>query len=222
MIVHVWRRAREADIGPVVIATESKEVAAAIIAVGGDAIITHKDHASGSDRIFEALEQYDRGGEFAKIINLQGDLPTIDPNTIKACANLLEDNDVDIATLAVKIKDETEKTDPNVVKMVGTPLTETRYRALYFTRATAPYGEGPLFHHIGIYGYKRRSLERFISLAPSNLEQRERLEQLRALEAGMRIDAAIVNSAPIGVDTAADLEVARAHLTAIRENETSR
>ncbi|MBN9268927.1 MAG: 3-deoxy-manno-octulosonate cytidylyltransferase, partial [Mesorhizobium sp.] len=116
---------------------------------------------------------------------------------------------VDIATLGVEIEDAAEKTNPNVVKIVGTPLSATRLKALYFTRATAPWGEGPLYHHIGLYAYRRAALERFVKLGPSPLEKRERLEQLRALEDGMRIDAEIVRSVPLGVDTPQDLERAR-------------
>lgn len=212
MIIHVWRRAVEADIGPVIVATDHQEIASAIEAVGGKACLTRSDHASGSDRIYEALLKSDEAGKYSKIINLQGDLPTLDPALVKQCAALLDEPAVDVSTLAVEIADEAEKTNPNVVKMVGSPLTPTHHRALYFTRATAPTGEGPLYHHIGIYGYQRDSLKRFIALPPSPLEQREKLEQLRALEAGLRIDVAIVNTHPLGVDTEADLEKARALL----------
>lgn len=221
MIVHVWRRAKEADLGPVVVATDSEQISTAIHKVGGEAILTRSDHASGSDRIYEALEKYDPDREYSKVINLQGDLPTLDPKLIRACADLLNEAEVDISTLAVEITDEEEKTNPNVVKMVGTKIKENHYRALYFTRATAPYGDGPLYHHIGIYGYQRHQLARFIQLPPSALEQREKLEQLRALEAGMRIDTALVNTLPLGVDTQADLEKAKALLTVKDENETS-
>ena len=209
MIVHVWRRAMEADLGPVVIATDDQEIKQAIDTVGGQAIMTRTDHASGSDRIYEALTVVDKEKKYKNIINLQGDLPTLDPSLITACADLLQDKEVDISTLAVEIKDEAEKTNTNVVKVIGTPLSPNRQRALYFTRATAPTGEGPLYHHIGIYGYKRQSLETYIALPPSYLERREKLEQLRALEAGLRIDAAIVETHPLGVDTQEDLEKAR-------------
>lgn len=212
MIVHVWRRAMEAELGPVIVATDHPEIACAIEAVGGEACLTKSDHVSGSDRIYEALLKSDEGKKYNKIINLQGDLPTLEPGLVSSCAALLNDEAVDISTLAVEIIDEAEKTNPNVVKMVGSPMTQSHHRALYFTRATAPYGEGPLYHHIGIYGYKRDSLERFIQLAPSPLEQREKLEQLRALEAGLRIDVAIVKTHPLGVDTEADLEKARSLL----------
>ena len=209
MIVHVWRRACEANCGPVVVATDDEAIAEAIAKVGGEAIMTRADHPSGSDRICEALEKYDPDKKFNTIINLQGDLPVLDPEIVRQCAALLSDDEVDISTLVAEITDESEKTNPNVVKMVGAKISETRQKALYFTRATAPYGDGPLYHHIGIYGYKRQSLERFISLPPSPLEIREKLEQLRALEAGMRIDVAIVETHPLGVDTPEDLEKAR-------------
>lgn len=211
MILHVWQRAMEAALGPVIVATDHEEIAAAIEGNGGTAIMTGRDHASGSDRIHEAMKKADPEGKYSKIINLQGDLPTLEPGLIARCAALLE-GEADIATLAVEIDDEAEKTNPNVVKVVGSPLTKDHLRALYFTRATAPTGPGPLYHHIGIYGYKRESLSRFISLPPSPLELREKLEQLRALEAGLRIDVAIVETLPLGVDTEADLEKARALL----------
>jgi len=212
MIVHVWRRALEAELGPVLIATDHQEIKNAIDQVGGHCVMTNTDHASGSDRIFEALESFDKEKKYNKIINLQGDLPTLEPDLIKACAALLDDEAVDVSTLAVKITEQEERTNPNVVKMIGSPVTKEHQRALYFTRATAPSGDGPLYHHIGIYGYKRKSLETFISLPPSYLEKREKLEQLRALEAGMRIDVAIVETLPIGVDTRQDLEKARSIL----------
>ncbi|EIM73823.1 3-deoxy-D-manno-octulosonate cytidylyltransferase [Nitratireductor aquibiodomus RA22] len=211
MIVQVARRALESGAGQVAVATDSKEVADAVEKAGFTAIMTRADHQSGSDRIFEALGSIDPDGRYENIINLQGDLPTIAPEDIRAVAGPLDDPRVDIATLGVEIVDEAEKINPNVVKIVGAPRDDepSRLRALYFTRATAPWGEGPLYHHVGIYAYRRAALERFVSLAPSVLEQRERLEQLRALEAGMRIDAQIVASVPLGVDTPEDLEKAR-------------
>ncbi|TIP63885.1 MAG: 3-deoxy-manno-octulosonate cytidylyltransferase, partial [Mesorhizobium sp.] len=167
------------------------------------------DHESGSDRIFEALTALDPEKRVETIVNVQGDLPTIDPEIIGASLRPFEDRSVDIATLGVEIVRDEEKTNPNVVKIVGSPLSSTRLKALYFTRATAPWGEGPLYHHIGLYAYRRAALERFVALKPSPLERRERLEQLRALEAGMRIDAEIIKSLPLGVDTPDDLERAR-------------
>jgi 3-deoxy-manno-octulosonate cytidylyltransferase (CMP-KDO synthetase) len=209
MIVHVWERAREAEIGRVAVATDSAEIADAIRAAGGEAVMTREDHPSGSDRIWEAVERIDPDGNLEFIVNVQGDLPTTPGRIIAQCLEPLLDGPADISTLAAEIARESEKTNPNVVKLVGTPIGPNRMRALYFTRATAPSGDGPLYHHIGLYGYRRAALQRFVSLPPSVLERRERLEQLRALEAGMRIDAAIVDTVPLGVDTPADLEEAR-------------
>jgi 3-deoxy-manno-octulosonate cytidylyltransferase (CMP-KDO synthetase) len=212
MIVHVLRRAQEADIGRAVVATDSQRIADAVTAAGGEAVMTRSDHASGSDRIFEALERLDPGGRVAVVVNVQGDLPTITRYDIRAALAPLEDPAVDIATIAAEIREEAERTNPNVVKVVGSPIGPRRLRALYFTRATAPYGHGPLYHHIGLYAYRRAALARFVTLLPSPLEERERLEQLRALEAGMRIDVGIVDTVPLGVDTPADLDKARAML----------
>ncbi|WP_309086363.1 3-deoxy-manno-octulosonate cytidylyltransferase [Chelativorans sp.] len=212
MIAQVAARAVESGVGRVVVATDTPEVADAARAEGVEAVMTRADHQSGSDRIFEALQTLDPGRTSEIIINLQGDLPTIPPEDIRAVMRPLEGAQTEIATLGVEIEDEEEKANPNVVKIVGAPLGGaggTRLRALYFTRATAPWGEGPLYHHIGIYAYRRAALERFVALPPATLEQRERLEQLRALEAGMRIDVEIVRSVPLGVDTPADLERAR-------------
>jgi 3-deoxy-manno-octulosonate cytidylyltransferase (CMP-KDO synthetase) len=208
MIVHVWRRAVEADCGPVVVATDAEAVRDAILNVGGEALMTSPDHASGSDRVFEAVLRRDPGGRRGTVVNLQGDLPTLDPNLVRACLAALKEGD--IGTIAAAIAREEERTDPNVVKVVGTPLAGgSTLRALYFTRATAPYGDGPLYHHIGIYAYSRAALERFVSLPPSPLEIREGLEQLRALEAGMRIHVGLVDTVPLGVDTPAELARAR-------------
>ncbi len=213
MIVHVLRRAEAAGIGRVAVATDTPEIAAAVTACGGVAVMTRADHASGSDRVFEALGALDAGGQASIVINLQGDFPTIQPEQIRAVLTPLADPEVEIATLAAEIRTEEESANPNVVKVIGSPVSSTRLRALYFTRATAPYGEGPRYHHIGLYAYRRPALERFVRLPPSPLEQREKLEQLRALEAGMRIDVAIVDTAPRGVDTPADLDAARRLLT---------
>ena len=209
MIVQVMRRATEAGIGPVVVATDSEEIAHAAARHGGRAVMTRPDHVSGSDRIFEALGIVDSGGRAQTIINLQGDLPTIDPAAIRAAVGPLEDPAVDIATLAAVIREPAEETNPNVVKVVGTSVAPDRLRALYFTRTQAPWGDGPRYHHIGLYAYRRAALARFVGLPPSPLERRESLEQLRALEAGMRIDVAIVDSVPLGVDTPEDLKAAR-------------
>jgi 3-deoxy-manno-octulosonate cytidylyltransferase (CMP-KDO synthetase) len=214
MIVQVALRARDAQAGRIVVAVDHQDVFDAITAAGFEAVMTRVDHQSGSDRIYEALRKSDPEGKVEIVINVQGDLPTIEPETIRAALRPLEDPDVDIATLTVEIEDEAEKLNPNVVKVVGSPLSETRLKALYFTRTTAPHGKGPLYHHIGLYAYRRTALEKFVSLPPSALEKRESLEQLRALEAGMRIDVEIVKSTPLGVDTPADLEKARRLLSA--------
>jgi 3-deoxy-manno-octulosonate cytidylyltransferase (CMP-KDO synthetase) len=213
MIVHVWRRAAAAGIGPAVVATDSSEVAAAVEKSGGKAIMTRSDHVSGTDRIHEALAKVDPACRAGIIVNMQGDLPTLEPGNLSSAVALLGEPTVDIATLAAEIKKPDERFNPNVVKVVGTPLGPSRLRALYFTRATAPAGDGPLYHHIGLYAFRRAALDRFVALPPSPLEMREKLEQLRALEAGMRIDVAIVDTVPLGVDTPEDLETARAMLT---------
>ena len=209
MIVHVLRRAEEAKIGRVAVATDTPEIAAAVKAHGGEVVMTRSDHPSGSDRIFEALKQIDPEGKAEIVVNLQGDFPTISPGNIRDVLPPLADPAVDIATLAAQIHTEEEATNPNVVKAVGSPIGPRRLRALYFTRATAPTGDGPRYHHIGLYAYRRAALERFVTLPPSPLERQEKLEQLRALEAGMRIDVMIVDTVPRGVDTPADLETAR-------------
>ena len=212
MIVHVMRRAEAAKLGPVVVATDNETIAAAVDKAGGRAIMTRADHPSGSDRIFEALGIVDPDRRARIVINVQGDLPTLESSLLNAALTPLADPAVDIATLAAEITKSGERTNPNVVKVVGSPVSPFRLRALYFTRATAPAGEGPLYHHIGLYAYRRAALERFVKLPPSPLERREKLEQLRALEAGMRIDVAIVDTAPLGVDTPEDLATARAML----------
>jgi 3-deoxy-manno-octulosonate cytidylyltransferase (CMP-KDO synthetase) len=210
MIVHVWRRAVAAGAGRVVVAADTDEIVAAVRAAGGEALLTRPEHASGSDRVFEAVARVDPGERAELVVNLQGDLPTLEPRLIRACLDPLASEGPDIATLAAEIAEPEERTNPNVVKVVGTPLPQAgRLRALYFSRSTAPHGEGPLYHHIGIYAYRRQALQRFVSLKPSPLEEREKLEQLRALEAGMRIDVEIVDTVPLGVDTPADLERAR-------------
>jgi len=226
MIVHVLRRARAAALGEVVVATDSEAVAACVEKAGGSAIMTRADHVSGSDRVFEALTAADPDGRCRIIVNVQGDLPTLAPADIRAALRPLENPQVEIATLAAEIVRPQERSDPNVVKVVGSPLgpllgPSRRLRALYFTRAEAPWGEGTLYHHIGLYAYRRDALKRFVSLPPSPLELREKLEQLRALEAGMRIDVEIVDSVPLGVDTPEDLERARELLTGGRPTPTS-
>lgn len=216
MIVHVWRRAMEAGIGPVVVAAAEAEIAWAVEQAGGQAVLTRPDHPSGSDRVFEALQALDPDGRVETVVNLQGDLPTLDPALVRAAIAPLANPAVDLATLAVEIVEARERTDPNVVKAILSVEGDSRIaRALYFTRATAPSGEGPLYHHIGLYAWRRAALARFVTLPPAPLERRERLEQLRALEAGMRIDAAIVDTVPLGVDTPADLDRARAMLAGL-------
>ena len=212
MIVHVWRRAVEADVGPVLVAADAAAIVRAVEAAGGRALLTRADHASGSDRIFEAICAADPDGRHDIIVNVQGDLPTIAAHAVRAALRPLSDASVDIATLATRIVRRQERDNPNVVKAVGSLVAPGRLRALYFTRATAPWGEGDLLHHIGLYAWRRAALERFVGLPPSPLERREKLEQLRALEAGMRIDIALVDTAPLGVDTPEDLERARAML----------
>lgn len=212
MIVHVWRRAMEADIGVVVVATDSAEVAGAITQLGGRVEMTRADHPSGSDRVFEALARFDPDRRHDVVVNVQGDLPSISPRAIRQSLAPMRDAAVDIATLVAEIHSEEERHNPSVVKMVGSQVAPGHFRCLYFTRATAPTGEGPLWHHIGLYAWRRAALERFVTLPPSPLELREKLEQLRALEAGMRIDAVAVDEVPLGVDTPADLERARSML----------
>ncbi len=214
MIVQVALRAKEAEIGRVVVAVDDQQVHDVVAAAGFEVIMTSKDHQSGSDRIYEALMKVDPEGKAKFVVNVQGDLPTIEPETVRAALRPLEDPSVDIATLTIEIEDEADKTAPHIVKVVGSPISESRLKALYFTRTTAPYGDGPLYHHIGLYAYRRSALERFVTLGPSALEKRESLEQLRALEAGMRIDVEIVDTVPLGVDTPADLEKARRILSA--------
>jgi 3-deoxy-manno-octulosonate cytidylyltransferase (CMP-KDO synthetase) len=228
LIVHVWRRAMAAELGPVVVACAEREIADAVTAAGGRAVLTRPDHGSGSDRIFEALEALDPEGRHDAVINLQGDLPDITPEVLRAVLAPLADPAVEIATLVAEITDPAERSNPNVPKAAlvfpkpapGLPAGMPPVaRALYFSRTPVPWdggdlGDGsdpaqPLYHHIGLYAYRRAALARFVALPPSRLERRERLEQLRALEAGMRIDAALVDTIPLGVDTPADLARAR-------------
>jgi len=213
MIVHVWRRAVEADVGPVLVAAGEREIVRAVEAAGGQAVLTRPDHPSGSDRIFEAAGAFDPHQNHDVIVNLQGDLPMVEPGALRGVLRPLADPDVDIATLAIEILDPDERSRTSVVKAVAALGPERPIaRALYFTRVACPSGEGPLYHHIGIYAFRRAALARFVGLPRGLLERREKLEQLRALEAGMRIDVALVDMAPFGVDTPADLERARALL----------
>ncbi len=215
MIVHVWRRAREAAIGPVIVAAAEEEIADAVRRAGGDAVLTPPDLPSGSDRIHAALRAVDPDGRFDAVVNVQGDLPTLEASVLRAALEPLADASVDIATLVAEIAIPEERSDPNVVKAaVGFSPGSNIGRAIYFSRASVPSGEGPLYHHIGLYAYRRAALERFVGLPASVLERRERLEQLRALEAGMHIAARLVDTVPLGVDTPADLARARAILSA--------
>ena len=211
MIVHVWRRGTEARIGDVVVATDSEAVATAVEKAGGRAVMTRADHPSGSDRIFEALEALDPEHRIEVVVNVQGDLPPVPPKDIHAARDLLKDEAVDIATLAATIRDPHELTNPSVVKAHGQPVAPGRFRASTFTRADAK-GAGTHNHHIGLYAYRRAALERYVKLPPSATEARARLEQLRALDNGMRIDFAVVETVPLGVDTPDDLDKARAML----------
>ena len=210
MILHVLDRAVAAAVGPVVVATDSAEIVAAVTAAGGRAVMTRDDHESGSDRVHEAADLIDPERRASIVVNVQGDMPSFEPGAIAAALTPLADPQVDIATTAAVIRDPAARDDPNFVKVVGSPVAADRLRALYFTRANAPWGEGPLYHHFGLYAFRRGALGRFVALPPSTLERREKLEQLRALEAGMRIDVAIVDRAPPEVNTPEDLELLRA------------
>lgn len=215
MIVHVLRRAEAAQIGPVVVACAEREIQDAVERAGGHAVLTRPDHPSGSDRVHEALGLVDPSGGHDVVMNLQGDFPTIEPAAIRAALVPLADPGVDIATLGYEIRDVGELANPNVNKIaIGFAPGRRVARALYFSRRPIPSGEGPHYHHIGLYAYRRAALDRFVALPPTPLEERERLEQLRALEAGMRIDVALVDTLPFGIDTPADLARVREMLAA--------
>lgn len=221
MIVRVWRRAVAAQVGPVVVACAEPEIKAAVEAAGGVAVLTDPNHPSGSDRIFEALTEIDPAGRHRAVINVQGDLPTIDPALIRAALKPLVSAKADIGTLVAEIAREEEKTNPNVVKAVAAfdPADADPWpaaRALYFSRATVPANPGPLYHHIGLYAYTRAALESFVRWPQGILEAREKLEQLRALEHGLSLWAVRVDTVPLGVDTLEDLERAREILAAER------
>ena len=210
MIVHVLRAAEASEMGPVLVACAEKEIKHAVEQAGGKAVLTDPSLPSGSDRVRQAADIYDPEKRFDIIVNVQGDMPTLDPALVRIIIQpLLEDAALDIATAAVKTDDAREIADPNVVKAVAAASG----RALYFTRAAAPSGEGDVLHHLGVYAYRRAALDKFCSLPPSPLEKRERLEQLRALEAGMSIHICLVDAAPHGVDTEEDLERARVILS---------
>ncbi len=209
MILHTLARALEAALGPVLVATESDEIADIVTRAGGAAVKTAAELTTGSDRVAAALAAFDPDGRHDMVVNLQGDNPFLPPGALAAAVALLDDPALAIGTLAA-VASDAEADDPNAVKLVATRIAPSRLRALYFTRARAPYGEGPLYKHIGVYAFRRAALTRFAALPPSTLETRERLEQLRALEAGMRIDAALLDKGAISVDTERDLAMARA------------
>jgi 3-deoxy-manno-octulosonate cytidylyltransferase (CMP-KDO synthetase) len=212
MIVHVWRRAVAAAVGPVVVACGDHAIAAAIEAAGGRAVMTDPRHPTGSDRIAEAMRRLDPNREYDAVVNVQGDLPLLDPAAVRVAVFALADPETDIATLAAIITEEAALLDTSVNKVAAGFTDPTRpARALYFSKAVVPWGEGPHYEHIGLYAYRREALERFVELPQGVLEQRERLEQLRALEAGMTISVSLIDPARLGVqvDTPADLERAR-------------
>ncbi len=210
MIVRVWRNAQKAGIGPAYVAAGDRAIAAAVEKAGGQAVMTDPDLASGSDRVWAALQQIDRDEKFDAVINLQGDEPLLDPALVKTVFGLLRNPETDIGTLACEIREAEERTAPRIVKAVlEIAPGRTRGRALYFTRNLAPSGEGPHYGHIGIYAWRRAALQAFVQAPKSALETREKLEQLRALVLGLRIDAALVSARPLGVDTPEDLERVR-------------
>jgi 3-deoxy-manno-octulosonate cytidylyltransferase (CMP-KDO synthetase) len=212
MIVRVWARAMAAGVGPVVVAAAEDEIADAVEKAGGHAVLTHPDLPSGSDRVFAALKLVDPTGRYDTVINCQGDLPALDPAQLQAVAGALDGHD--IATLAAPITDPADRDNPAVVKAVVAWAPDGKAgKALYFSRATVPTGPGAHFYHVGLYAYRRAALARFVELPPSPLELREKLEQLRALEAGMSIAVARVDEVPLSVDTPEDLEHARKLLT---------
>ncbi len=217
MIVRVWRQAEQAGLGPVVVAAAEQEIADAVHAAGGRAVLTDPSLPSGSDRIAEGLRKADPLGLFGVVVNLQGDLPTLPPQYLRICAEALVKADADIATLAAPIRSEEELANPNVVKAVAPLAWEEVALAEDFVRQLPAGHQGPAFHHIGIYAYRRAALERFIALPPSLRERHHKLEQLRALDAGMKIAVARVDQAPFGVDTPAELEHVRRQL--VRQGE---
>jgi 3-deoxy-manno-octulosonate cytidylyltransferase (CMP-KDO synthetase) len=210
MIVHVVRRANESGLGPVVVACDGEKIADVVRQAGGQAVVTNPDHPRGSDRIWEALNALPDNAQYDAVINVQGDEPTLDPAHIRAAYALLQNPDVDIATLAAEIRDDAKKTATQVVKaVVDAKAGATHGRALYFSRQPVPWGEGPLYHHVGLYAYRRDALARYATAPVSPLEARESLEQLRALSLGMHIEVGIIDAVPMGVDTPEDLEMAR-------------
>ena len=213
MIVRVYEQAKNAVLGKIVVATDDERILSVIQNFGGEAVLTSKNHSSGTDRIYEALTKIDPDKKFDQILNLQGDIPLIESQAIQSCFELLKDSVVDIATIATKFRETDQRDDPNFVKAIGTQTNKNRFRALYFTRALAPSGEGPHYLHIGLYAFRRKALERFVSLPQSPLEIRENLEQLRAIEDGMRIEFSLIDSKPIDVNTQNDLDELQKILT---------
>ncbi|MBY0356039.1 MAG: 3-deoxy-manno-octulosonate cytidylyltransferase [Rickettsiales bacterium] len=215
MIVRVWEQTMASKVGRVVVATDDQRIVAAIEAVGGEAVMTHPDHPSGSDRLWEALQVLDPQAQHKIVINVQGDVPTLASLMVQQVAELLTHSGADLATLVCRIQHSHNRENPAVVKAIISWNDDDQQtgRALYFTRATAPWGEGELYHHIGIYAYRREALARFVTLPPSPLEMREKLEQLRALEAGMRMAVARVEEEPKGIDTYEQLEEIRRELS---------
>ncbi|MGE0226573.1 MAG: 3-deoxy-manno-octulosonate cytidylyltransferase [Acetobacteraceae bacterium] len=214
MIVHVLDRAREADIGPVAVACAEAEIADAVRSAGGRAVLTDPALPSGTDRVQSALAELDPDGRHDVVVNLQGDVPTLDPAQLRLVVLPLQDPTIDIGTLVVPIlSDEEARTDSFVKAVCAFPEGVAVANALYFSRAPIPWGDGPRWHHIGIYAFRRPALDRFVRLPPSPLERRESLEQLRALEAGMRIACARMAHGLFGVDTPDDLARARRLLT---------
>lgn len=217
MIVRVLRQAEAAGVGPVAVAAGDREIVDAVTAAGGQAVLMDPNLPSGSDRILAALHALDPQGQYDAVINLQGDMPFVPPQVLSACIGLMtRKTQCDIATVVAAEADPSDRSNPDVVKAVlALPEGAREGQALYFTRSTL-YGDGPIWRHIGIYGYRRAALERFTTAPPSPLERREKLEQLRALEMGLSIWATIAEGAPISVDNPADLEAARSFARSLK------
>lgn len=214
MIVRVLQRAMAAQIGPVLVACCHQETKKVVEEAGGEAILTDPSLPSGSDRVMAALRMYDAQGRYQTVINLQGDLPTIDPYTLKCVVNLLNNETFDITTVAALMHDVADYSNPNIVKVVPgfDPQKQDSGSALYFSRAPIPYNSKVFAHHIGVYGFRRASLEAFVNAPPSYLETQEKLEQLRALELGMKVGVHMVPHTPLGVDSPADVSIVESYL----------
>ncbi|KAA8388353.1 3-deoxy-manno-octulosonate cytidylyltransferase [Acetobacter sp. DmW_136] len=210
MVLRVWDAAMAANIGPVVVAAADQEIYDAVTAAGGTAILTDPDLPSGSDRVWQATQAFDPDDKYDVLLNLQGDLPTFEPQALRAVMSVMANPMYDVGTLVAPVTSDAEKNAASVVKVACDFSGDAQIApALYFSRQPIPWGDGPLWHHIGVYGWRRAALAQFVALPPSGLEKRESLEQLRALEAGMRIGCTRLASAPFGVDTPEDLERAR-------------